>query len=229
MSQGRREFTTIALCALAIIFSGCGKKDEGQSSQSTPTQGGQTAGQAAGDQAPTPEQMAKLAEENRQAIAQMNQGKVVQAVPGETLKALLPADLPGMKRTDASAERTQTMGFDMSKAEGQYSGGDNGEARITVTINDLGSMTGAMRMGMMAWTMTQYSRETDSGYEKTITYKGHKGMEKYNNNDKDGNIQILVADRFMVEVDGSGVTVDLLKQALDKIDLAKLSSAASGS
>lgn len=235
-----------------MMFFGCGKKEGGQqpqSAQETPAQrGGQTAGQAtrgaqppapttrspapeaqspAIDQAPSPEEMAKLADQNRQAPAQTNQGKVVEALPGETLKALLPADLPGMKRTDASAERTQAMGFDVSKAEGQYSN-DSGEASVTIMITDIGNIAGSMRMGMAAWTMAQYSRETDSGYEKTITYKSYKGMEEYNKNDKNGTVRILVADRFIVDVEGNSMTMDAIKQALDKIDLAKL-SATSGS
>jgi hypothetical protein len=235
-----KSFGVIAFCVLAVILAGCGKEDGGKQSQSAkqaPAQSSeQTAGQAApgsqapaGNQAPSPEDYTKMAEQNRQALTQMNKGKVIEAVTGDTLKALLPADLPGMKRTNTSAERTQMMGVDMSKAEGQYSQGDNGEGTITVTITDAGNMSGPMRMGMVGWTMAQYSRETDNGYEKTMTYKGYKGMEEYNKSDKNGTVRLFVADRFIVEVEGNGITMDALKQALDKIDLAKLSSAASGS
>jgi hypothetical protein len=253
MPRVGREFTIVAFCFLAMMFVGCGKKEGGQQSQSAQQarapSGGQTTGQAApeakstvagtlspapeaqspaADQAPSPEDTSKLADQNRQAPTQMNQGKVVEALPGETLKALLPADLPGMKQTDASAERTQAMGFDVSKAEGQYSN-DNGEASVTITITDIGGIGDSVRTGMAAWTTAQYSRETDSGYEKTIMYKSCKGTEEYNKNDKNGTVRILVADRFIVDVEGNGVTMDAIKQALDKIDLAKLGSAASGS
>lgn len=250
MLRMRRSLGMITICVLAIAMAGCGKKDGGQSPQSKPQAaaptGSPTAGQPApaqtptGDQAapgaqaptsqtPTADDYAKLAEQNRQALAQANQGKVIEALPGETLKALLPADLPNMKRTDASAERNQMMGVDMSKAEGQYSGGENSDSNISVTITDVGNLSGPMKMGMVAWTMTQYSRETDSGYEKTITYKTYKGMEEYNKNDKNGTVRIFVAERFIVEVEGNGVTMDAMKQALDKIDLAKLSSLVKGS
>jgi len=235
-----KSFGIVAFCVLALIFAGCGKDDGGkqpQSGQQAPAQSGeQAAGQAttgpqapAGDQAPTPDDYAKMAEQNRQALTQMNKGKVIEAVTGDTLKALLPADLPGMKRTNASAERNQMMGMDMSMAEGEYSQGDDGEGNINIKITDTGNLSGPMRMGMAGWTMAQFSRETDNGYEKTMTYKGYKGMEEYNKNDKSGTVRVFVADRFMVEVDGNGITMDALKQALDKIDLAKLSGAASGS
>lgn len=232
------NFAIVVLCVLAVAFAGCGKKGGGQQPQSAKQGAAQTGGQAAqqaapapqapaAEQTPSPADMAKLAEQNRQALAKTNQGKVVQAVSGDTLKALLPADLPGMKRTDASSERTQMMGVDMSEANGRYSG-ENGESNVTIKITDAGNMSGPMRMGMAGWAMAQYSRETDSGYEKTITYKGYKGMEEYNKNDKDGTVRVFVAERFIVEIEGNGVTMDTLKQALDKVDLAKL-SAASGS
>jgi len=225
----------IAICVLAIALAGCGKKNGGQPQQSGQQAPAQTGGQASAgsqtptNQAPTPEDYAQTAEQNRQTLAQMNQGKIIEAVPGETLKALLPADLSGMQRTDASSERTQAMGVDISKAEGQYSAGGNGESNIRIAITDTGNMSGPMRMGMAGWAMGQYSRETDSGYEKSMTYKGYKGMEEYNKNDKSGTLRLFVADRFLVEVDGNGVTMDTLKQALDKVDLAKLSGVAKGS
>ena len=177
---------------------------------------------------PSPADMAKLAEQNRQALAQANKGKEIQAASPDVLKAVLPADLPGMKRTDASAERTQAMGVDIANATGQYQTED-GNTNVHITITDLGNMSGPMRMGMTAWTMAQYSRETDTGYEKTTTYGGYKAMEEYDKTDRTGAIRVFVADRFVVAAEGNGVTMDTLKQALDKIDLKKLASLGSGS
>ena len=96
-----RNFEIVAFCVLAMMLVGCGKKDGGQqppSAKQAPAQAGeQTAGQAAtgtqapaAEQAPTPEDYAKMAEQNRQTLTQMNKGKVVEAVSGDTLKALLP-------------------------------------------------------------------------------------------------------------------------------------------
>jgi len=215
----------IATCVLAIAFAGCGKKDTGQSQQS----GQQTAGQPATGAQPTSEDYAKTAEQNRRTLTQMNQGKTIEPMSGDAFKALLPADVPGMKRTDATVERNQAMGFDISEATGEYTSGENGESSIRITITDTGNMSGAMRMGMVGWTMAQINRETDTGYEKTITYKGNKGIEEYNKNDKNGTVRLFVAERFLVEVEGDGVTMDTVKQALDKIDLAKLISVAKGS
>jgi len=132
-----------------------------------------------------------------------------------------------MKRTSASAERNQAMGMDMTHAEGQYQG-DN-DTSLDLTITDIGNMSGAMRLGMVGWTMAQYNRETDTGYEKTGTYGGYKGMEEYDNESKSGTIRVFVADRFVVEINGSNMPMDTLKKALEQVDLKKAASLASGS
>jgi len=229
MPRVRMNPGIIAICVLAIALAGCGKKDGGQSQQSEQQASAQAGGQPGAGSQPTSDDYAKMAEQNRQTLTQMNQGKAIESMSGEALKALLPADVPGMKRIDATAERNQAMGFDISEATGQYSAGENGESNLRITLTDTGNMSGPMRMGMVGWTMAQINRETDNGYEKTITYKGYKGLEEYNKNDKNGTVRLFVAERFLVEVEGDGVTIDTLKQALDKLDLAKLSSVAKGS
>ena len=221
--QMLRRLGIVALCLGALVMTGCGKKaDQGESAPPPEAPGTQTS--AADTSAPDYE---KIAEENRKALTEANQGKVIEAVPAATLKALLPAELPGMTRTDASAERTQMMGIDTSNAEGRYSAADNSGANVEVKLTDTGNMSGSMRLGMSAWTMGQYSRETDTGYEKTTTISGYKGMEKYDTQNKEGSLQLLVADRFIVEVSGYGVTMETLKQAVDKIDLKKLAACGS--
>jgi hypothetical protein len=132
-----------------------------------------------------------------------------------------------MSRTNASAERTQMMGVDMSTAEAQYDAAGGGG--VSVKITDVGNMTGSMRMGLAAWSVAEYNRETDTGYQKSMTYSGYKGMEEYDKQDQHGAIRVFVADRFIVEVEGNGVTVDTLKQALGTIDLKQMAGLASGS
>ena len=224
--QMLRRLGIVALCLGALVMTGCGKKaDKDESAPPPETAGTQaSAADTADTAAPDYE---KMAEENRKALTEANQGKVIEAVPAATLKALLPAELPGMKRSEASAERTQMMGMDMSNAEGRYNATDNSGADVQIKLTDTGNMSGSMRLSMNAWTMGQYSRETDTGYEKTTTISGYKGMEKYDTQNKEGSLQILVADRFIVEVSGYGVTMETLKQAVDKIDLKKLAACGS--
>ena len=229
--QTDKRVGIVAVCVLAVVLAGCGKRaGQKQSSQSTqPAQATKTqaaAGEAAPAASSTPD-YAKMTEQNRQALAQANQGKVVEAVSGATLKDLLPADLPGMKRTSASGERSQAMGVDVSTAEGQYDAADGQGASVSIKLTDVGNMSGPVRMGMASWAMAQYSRETDTGYEKTTTFNGYKAFEEYRTQDKRGTVRVWVADRFIVEIDGNNVTMDSLKQMLGKLDFKKLAAAGS--
>jgi len=219
-----------------MLICGCGKKGPEDKQPSTPGQSSpsQSAQQAApapqaptGGAAPSAAQMAAAAEKNRETLTQLNQGKQIAAVTADTLKGLLPETLAGMKRTDASAERNQAMGVDMTIAESQYQG--ENDTSIDLTITDIGNMAGAMRMGMTAWTLAQYDRQKDSGYEKTTTFGSFKGVEEFENEGQHGTIRVFVADRFVVELNGNGITMDALKKTLDQIDLKKVAALASGS
>jgi hypothetical protein len=221
----------IGICVAMLLLCGCGKKSDEQQAQSS-EQSSTEAGTSAMNQDTMPqstmaskeETIADVEARNKQALMEMNQGKDIKPVDMGKLKDMLPAELAGMKRTNASSERNQMMGIDMAKAEANY---EAGEGSIKIAIMDMGNLSGSMRMGMAGWTMQQYSRETDSGYEKTITYNGYKGVEQYDNSSKQGELRLFVADRFIVELNGYQTTMEAMKKALDKIDLKKLAALAS--
>jgi len=136
------------------------------------------------------------------------------------LEALFPETLAGMRRTDVSGERTAVMGMDLSHAEATYAGG-GGEIRIEIT--DMGDAAGSpMMAGAHAWAKVDIDREGPSGYEKTTTFSGYRAFESYDNDDKSGNLAVLVGGRFVVEAQGSDVGMDVIKDTLGKIDLGKL-------
>jgi hypothetical protein len=151
-----------------------------------------------------------------EAMAKMQEamGKVqgnIEPVEYAKLKAALPEKAGGFERKSASGEKANAMGFKVSHAEAKYEG-KGGTARIKIT--DAGSMP---QMGMAAFAMVQVERESDEGYEKTFTFKGHKGHEKYTNASKHGEIHAFIGNRFIVEVQGEGEMKDIkaLFEAMD--------------
>lgn len=146
--------------------------------------------------------------------------QAAEAVDFRELKALLPEDLSGMKRSNAEGEKTSAMGFTISKAEAQYDG-DNA-ASVSITITDVGAMAGVAAMATYAWAAGAIDRETETSYEKSTTIKGYKGYERYDRQSTSGEVQVLVAGRFVVEVSGNNVPMDAIKDALEKVDLGKL-------
>ena len=154
------------------------------------------------------------------ALGAANGGKKVDVVEYKVLKDMLPESVAGMKRTDASGEKTAAMGMQVSNAEGRYSNDQNGG--ITLKLTDIGSMTGLAGMAAYAWAASTVERESDDGYEKTGTFNGYKSHEKWSKSSNSGEISVLVAGRFVAEVSGYNTSMDALKDALNKVDLKKL-------
>ena len=151
----------------------------------------------------------------------MKKGSKVETVDFRKLKELLPEELDGMKRTGASGEKTNSFGIKVSQSEGNYKSED-GQQSINITIIDLGSMKGLTGMALFAWTMADIDKETEDGYEKTTEFKGYKAFEKYNTTDKNGELEVIVGDRFMVKGEGWGVDMDAIHNAVGEVDLGAL-------
>jgi hypothetical protein len=154
------------------------------------------------------------------AMGGANGGKKVDVVEYKVLKDMLPESVAGMKRTDASGEKTAAMGMQVSNAEGRYSNDQNGG--ITIKLTDIGSMTGLAGMAAYAWASTSVERESDNGYEKTGTFNGFRSHEQWEKSSSSGQISVLVGGRFVAEASGYNTSMDALKDALGKIDLKKL-------
>jgi hypothetical protein len=74
----------------------------------------------------------------------------------------------------------------------------------------------------------QEDRETATGYEKVQTINGRLTTEKYDNQDKSGEFSIIVASRFVISAEGSGVSMDALKAAVASVGPDKLEALAHG-
>jgi hypothetical protein len=162
-----------------------------------------------------------MADAMKQMGEALTAGKKIDPVDFRELKSLLPETLPATKRTKAQGERAAALGINVSKAEASYQSDQGGS--IDITITDMGNMSGITAMAA-CWALVDIDRESDSGYEKTGRYKGHKMHEKYDIPDRRGEIDVLVANRFIVEIDGNDMKMDALKGALDQIDVSKLDS-----
>jgi len=201
------------LMLLLLVIPACGKSDEQKAAEAIAAQV-----EAAS------KQMAAAMKDGGAAAAGAAMGAVqaAEAVDFRELKALLPEELPGMKRGDAEGEKTGSMGFTISKAEARYEGENN--ASVHITITDVGAMAGVAAMATYAWAAGTIDRETESSYEKSVTIEGYRGYEKYDRQSNSGEVQVLVAGRFVVEVNGNSIPMDGIKAALGKVDLGKLES-----
>jgi hypothetical protein len=144
----------------------------------------------------------------------------VEALPPDRMKTFLPATLGGLKLTESSASRNGALGMQVSEAKATYS--DAAGHSMDIEITDMGSAKGLM--GLASAINVEEDKQTQTGYEKT--YKQGENMihEEWDNASKHGEYSVMLAQRFMVKVDGSAASVDELKSAVGSVDLAGLAA-----
>lgn len=135
-------------------------------------------------------------------------------VPTEQMQAMLPGAIGAYQRTATESTALGQMG---STAQATYEAGAN---RFTLKIVDMSAL-GALA-GMGAALGVEQSREDADGYERTQTVDGQIRTESWNKNANTGKYGVIVANRFLVEADGSAANMDELKAAVATIDQEEL-------
>ncbi len=216
-------YVILALLSFTLI-SGCGKNSEQKKLEKASEKMEEAGEKMAESMGKGMEGIGEGVEGVADALKQMGEAlggdSTIEPVDFRELKALLPEKLGDLNRTSATGEKTSAFGIKVSEAEAVYEN-DDGQF-LNIKITDMATMKKMVMMAQFGWMMADFDRETDTGYEKTMTYKGIKGYEKYDTESKDGEIQLFVGERFVVEVNGSNVKIEDLKNALDKLDLKKL-------
>lgn len=155
----------------------------------------------------------------KKAMEEAGMGQKGEPVNFRELKKLLPEEMDGMEITDQSGQTSGAMGFNISQAEVEFTGGD-GE-KIKISIFDTGGITMAT-MGLAAWANVTIDKEDSNGYERTTTINGFKAFEKFDTKRKRGEISIFAKERFIVKVEGREVDMEDLRDALSDIDIEDL-------
>ena len=224
MSRNAMSIRLVGALAVALVAtSACGG---GEADQPGPLDQLAAAKEALGNA----KNAASSYKEMGDALAQMaaDSNVTVDPVDFRSLRDILPETLAGLARTEATGEKTGAMGMTISKAEAHYRGGeDDGSSSspsLDVTITDMGALRGMGMIGLAAWTMAEVDRETADGFERTTKYEGHPAYETFNRSDsyRSGNIQVVVARRFLIEVAGENMDFDDVKGALQAIPLRQL-------
>ncbi len=176
------------------------------------------------------ENMAKGAEEMARSMSGLASGlgaalggdpnaKPADPVSFRDLQTVLP-ELSGWERDKPTGER-MTAPVTFSEASVRHRRGD---ASISTKITD--SALNQMLIAPFAMFLAgNYERETESGYEKSIKVGEHLGFEKWDTEDKDGELTVIVNRRFIVAIEGRGIdNAKVLHDVLARTDLAKLAA-----
>ena len=132
----------------------------------------------------------------------------VNAVSTDTLKALLPENLGAYKRT--ASESGGALGT--VHAEATYT---NGGKSIKLSVTDLAA-AGAFAQIAGAFGI-ESDEETANGFDKVGRINGVLTMQQWDRPSQSGKYSVLLADRFIIDAEGSAPSFDDLKAAVAAI------------
>ena len=147
------------------------------------------------------------------------------AVLGETvhhkkLAPFLELKLPGWTMDGKPTGTTIKMDkMQMSEVRATFRAG---EKKLEIIIMDYWGQPIPFLAGL-----PQMEMESDNQVMRTTEVQGFKALEVYRPKDKEGELNISVADRFWVKIDGDGLdSPEILKTAARQMDLKKLAELA---
>jgi len=144
----------------------------------------------------------------------MEELKKLTPMTTEQLKALLPEELMGMKRTNFNA--TSAMGWGSANATYRNEGD---EKKFEVNIIDCAGEAGSGIWTLNYWTKMSYESENEDGYSKTVNFNGQKAVESYHKYNDQHEITYTSGDRLLVTVKGEKTGVDAVKQVANSLKL----------
>jgi hypothetical protein len=137
-------------------------------------------------------------------------------------KELLPfveIKIPGWTMEGKPSGTTLKQGKLMvSEARGSFKSGDQ---TLEIIIMDF------LGKGIPFLTGQQLQMETSEETVRTTEVQGFKAIETFRHQDKQGELNISVGDRFWVKLDGEGIdNLEVLKNVAQQMDLKKLAALA---
>lgn len=207
--------TIIFLACTALLVGGCGESEQARSARET---------------AEKLEELKNRGEPQdlQDAMAQVGEvlgalGGNVETVSAQDLKVMLPGEeFAGMERKSYSAKKSGAFGVTVSKAEAVYESVEDG-SRLTLSISDIGSMQGVAAMGLN-WLNIEIDEETESGFERTTDFRGHKShqkMQTYGGRTV-SDFTVFVGSRFVIQANGQNVDWDVLEKVVGQVPLDDL-------
>lgn len=144
----------------------------------------------------------------------MEELKKLTPLTTDQLKALLPEELMGMKRSSFNAN--SMMGY--ASAEATYKN-ENDDKNIELNIFDCAGEAGAGIYSLSYWTKMSMQSESDNGYTKTVDFGGNKAVETYEKGGDRYELTYVASDRLLVTVKGEKVGLDAVKQVAQGLNL----------
>ena len=146
--------------------------------------------------------------------------KEITPLTNDELKAWLPDEINGMKRTSFKAGQTSFM--KIASIEASYSNEDKSKTFKIQVIDGAGEMGAAATAGMRMLFSQDFEEETETQVKRSIKKKGVKAIEEYRKDGSNCTIQFMQDDRFYINASGRNMDLDETWKAIDDLDVQNL-------
>ena len=153
-------------------------------------------------------------------LAQDEPKLVPDVVNFEKLLPVLPEAPGGWSADKPEGSTTDAGGAKITTVHRDYKKGDADNAPTTsISIIDAAANPEFVEATTGSWNITQTTTE---GYAKSLNVDGNPGFETYENEPKHGSLWLLVAKRYLLQVDTNAQDSKELQEWLKRVDLKKL-------
>jgi hypothetical protein len=138
------------------------------------------------------------------------------------LLPLLPEAPSGWTADKPEGSTDDAGGSALTTAHRDYKKGDADNAPITsISILDSAANPDYVATTTAAW---KESSSTPEGYAKPVAIDGNPGFETYENDKKHGTLWVMVAKRYLVQIESQGQDAKELQEWIKRVDLKKLAA-----
>lgn len=190
----------ITIISIALFFTAC--KNEKKGEVTVTSEDGKTT---------TTMNVDAMQKQSDKMQEQMEELQKMTPVTMDELKALLPDELMGAKRTNRQV--TTAAGTGMATAEYRV----NDSTDLRVSIWDCGGPGGAGIYSMQYMTMYNYESESEDEYTKTVEFDGKRGFEQCSKVRNDCKLTFFGGKRYLVALEGDNIGAAALKEVAGKL------------
>ncbi|MEM7187380.1 MAG: hypothetical protein AAF466_12040 [Bacteroidota bacterium] len=140
----------------------------------------------------------------------------------DELKAWLPDEIDGMKRTGYKAGQGSYLQIAM--VEATYTSEDKSKKFRVEVMDGAGEMGATATAGMRLLFSQDFEEEDEYKSRRTVKKDGVKAIEEYRKNNNKSEIQLFHDNRFFVKGVGTNMNVEETWDAIDELDLDNLGS-----
>jgi len=212
MKSFLKSFFALTLLSFFILM-GCGDKSKDQPQDMNKKESTSSKDEMSSEEHDMSQMMGDNLVENKEPVP---------PVSFKVLMNYLPKEIEGMTSDKPHGESVQWDKWNHSTANVDFRS-ESSTQNVRVNINDFAYISNLYLPYQMMFKM-KFERESSEGYEKSTTLNGMPTFEKWNEENKNNEVTVLVGKRFIVQVETDEMPEGSARKIAEGMDLDGLAN-----